>query len=60
MSKYNRLLVKYLAKIAQHTKTIEEIMEEQDRPTVPAPESKDEKKLYEELLKLLKDEEKKK
>jgi hypothetical protein len=45
----------YLIKIAQHNpKTISERMKEQDRETVPAKESKDEKALYKELLELLK------
>lgn len=51
----NRLLISYLAKIAHSEppkeKTIDEIMEEQDRPTIPTDLSKDEKELYEKLKK---------
>lgn len=52
--KLNKLLINYMGKIAQHSpKTISERIRHQDRPTVPASESKEEMELYEELLKVL-------
>lgn len=49
----NKLLIKYITKIATEPKSIKEKIEEQDRPTVPAEVSEDERKFYDELLKLL-------
>src|SRR5271157_126662 len=54
-------LAHYLQKISQHqSKTISEIMEQQDRSTVPAGKSRDEARMYLELLDLLKSERKSK
>lgn len=55
----NALILKYIAKIASEPKSIKEKMEEEDRPTVPAEVSEDERKFYEDLLKMLKPEKKK-
>lgn len=50
-----RQLAHYLQKIAQHqAKTISEIMHQQERATVPAHQSRDEARMYLELLDLLK------
>lgn len=55
----NALILKYIAKIASEPKSIKEQMEEEDRPTVPAEISEDERKFYEEMLKLLEPKKKK-
>lgn len=55
MERLNKLIDKYIKVVAQHTpKTISERIKEQERPTIPAEESEDEAKMYEELLSLLK------
>jgi len=60
MQNLQQMLVIYLKKIAQHNKkTIEEKMEEQDRPTIPAEQSKDEAELYKKLLELIESDKKK-
>ena len=38
---------------SHHPKTISERIKKQDAPTVPAPESEDEAKMYEDFLKML-------
>lgn len=58
MKRSRRLLIECLANISYPTKTIEEKMQEQERPTVPAPSSKDEAKMYQDLLNMIRSDKK--